>query len=86
MENPFVTTPAQTPTAGKKKYTQIVLPLEIVNKLKNMNKGSMKQTIEYLLGNNADERLLTRMRTAEQEISKLQELLEKIVSVNRLKY
>jgi hypothetical protein len=82
MENPFEITKGND---RKKEYKQIILPVELINKLKAINKGSMRQTIEYLLGNNADERLISAVKDQGKEITKLQEKLVDLARINHWK-
>jgi len=80
MENPFENT-----TKKEKKHKQIVLPEELIDRLKRMNKGSMRQTVEYLMGNNADLGLRSKVKELADDVVKLQTTIERLVTYNRLR-
>lgn len=68
-----------------KRNRQITLPEELAKKLESLQKGSFRQTIEYLLGNNADVQLKTKVSELGKDVIKLQETIENLVKVNHLR-
>jgi hypothetical protein len=68
----------------EKKYTQITLSKTVISKLKDLNKGSMNDTVDYLLGSK-DNRIESRIKQTEQDVAELQEKLERMVSLNKLR-
>ncbi len=83
MENIFANAQENKP---KKAFTTVRIENEILEKLKKLNKGTPNQAINHLLGNSADQKVIDRIRNLENELTKLQDTIEKLVSYNRLRY
>ena len=69
----------------KKKFTHIVIPTELANKLKNKHKGSYSSIIKQLLDISIETRVFDRIKQVESDILELQNKLERLVSFNRLR-
>jgi hypothetical protein len=54
-------------------------------KLKSLGKGTYEQTVQYLLGNNTDQKVINRINELEERSSRLEVIIEKLVHINKLR-
>ena len=67
-----------------KKFKQVMLESSIIEKLKAMNKGSPNEVIKYLLDVNPDNSLKLKIEGLEEEVSKIQDILQRLIRFNKL--
>jgi len=72
-------------TGNPGKFKPVMIPRELADQLKKLNKGSYTQTIKYLMNESPGERVIDQIKLINSEILKIQEMLERVVQVNGLR-
>jgi len=68
------------------KKTQVIrIDRDLANRLEKMNKGSYNKAIEYLLNINPEKNVLDQIKIINEDISKLQEAIQRLVQLNGLR-
>jgi hypothetical protein len=75
-----------TNTKKTEKISLIIrISKETANKLKSLNKGSYNNAINELLSLNYDKKNENRIKTLEEDVFKIEEIIQRVINLNKLK-